>query len=143
MNDWSWVLKTSYNSQILRPAPLQNRFFVTIHGTSLKLSTNVGPIKVNLQICFYLSKPQRSGVFYRSWSKIDLWPVQIFFHYTSRYRTGVCFIWKRTVYPFGWGEGIFLLLLSLIFGDVETSKTLKNHRMFFKQTRSSTGLEPI
>ncbi len=30
-----------------------------------------------------------------------------FFRYSIRYRTGDCFIWRRSIYPFGWMEKIF------------------------------------
>jgi hypothetical protein len=45
--------------RILRPPPLPTpkSIYDTVHGIFLKLSTNVGPIKVNLLISFYLSEP--------------------------------------------------------------------------------------
>jgi hypothetical protein len=45
------------------------------------------------------------------------------FHYTSRFRSGYCFIDQRTVYLSDEGKRSFLLLC-LILGSVKTSKTM-------------------
>ena len=68
----------------LKALPPPKSIFDTVGEISLKLSMNVGPIKVNFRDLFYLSKPQRSEVLYRSRSKMDPSPVQVFLYYTTR-----------------------------------------------------------
>jgi hypothetical protein len=65
------------------------------------------------------------------------------FFFTILQDRGLGFVlFERELFtPSDEGKGFFLLLLSLILGDLETSKTFKNHHRFSRQTKFSTGLE--